>query len=159
MGGIVFDMPSEVVSQFRADPGEVGYLAAIAELVARDHPNPRVVLGSEDLELPPSLARLFAAGATALSEGYSLALASEGAEVSPAEAGKLLGVSRQYVDRLVANGILPARQLPHSRYRKIPARAVLAHRVAKDAKRAGIGSILGAADRAGLPYESKQRKT
>ena len=77
---------------------------------------------------------------------------SEEAEVSPAEAAKLLGVSRQYVDRLVANGVLPARQLPDSRYRKIPARAVLAHRSAKDAKRAGIAAILEAADEAGVPY-------
>lgn len=76
----------------------------------------------------------------------------EPGDVSPAEAAKLLGVSRQYVDRLIGNGVLPARQLPHGHYRKIPVRAVLAHRVAKDAKRRGIASILQAADEAGVRY-------
>jgi len=145
-------MSSEVVSAFQADPGEASSLAAVAELVAGDHPSLRVVVGSEEVELPPSLVRLLVVGAGALGDGESVVLVSEEAEVSPAEAAKLLGVSRQYVDRLVANGVLPARQLPHSRYRKIPVRAVLAHRVTKDAKRRGIASILEAADEAGVPY-------
>lgn len=75
----------------------------------------------DKLEPPPSLVRLLVAGAGALGEGDSIAPVSEEAEVSPAEAAKLRGVSRQQVDQLVANGILPARQLPHSRYPKIPA--------------------------------------
>jgi excisionase family DNA binding protein len=107
---------------------------------------------ASELELPPSLVRLVVAGAGALGDGDSVALVSEEAEVSPAEAARLLGVSRQYVDRLVAKGVLPARLLPQSRYRKIPARAVLAYRAAKDAKRRGIASILEAADEAGVPY-------
>lgn len=145
-------MSSDVVSEIRAEPGEAARLAAVVELIAGDGPTLRVLIGTSELELPPSLVRLLVAGAGALGEGDSLALVSEEAEVSPAEAAKLLGVSRQYVDRLVANGVLPARQLPNSRYRKIPARAVLAHRVTKDAKRAGIASILEAADQAGVPY-------
>lgn len=145
-------MSNEMVSEIRAEPGEADRLAAVLELIAGDHPAMRVLIGSHEAELPPSLVRLLVAGAGALGDGDSLALVSEEAEVSPAEAAKLLGVSRQYVDRLVANGILPARQLPHSRYRKIPARAVLAHRSAKDAKRAGIAAILEAADEAGVSY-------
>lgn len=47
-------------------------------------------------------------------------------EVSPAQAAKLLGVSRQFVDRLVAAEVLPTRRLPNSSYRKIPVRAVVA---------------------------------
>ncbi len=145
-------MSSDVVSEIRAEPGEAARLAAVVELIAGDEPTLRVLIGTSELELPPSLVRLLVAGAGALGEGDSLALVSEEAEVSPAEAAKLLGVSRQYVDRLVTNGVLPARQLPNSRYRKIPVRAVLAHRATKDAKRAGIASILEAADQAGVPY-------
>ena len=51
---------------------------------------------------------------------------SADAEVSPAEAAKLLGVTRQHVDRLIAVGAR-CRRLPESRYRKIPVSAVLAH--------------------------------
>ena len=111
-----------------------------------------MVVGAEAVELPPSLVRLLAAAAGVLGDGDTVALVSEGTELSPAEAARLLGVSRQYVDRLVADGVLPVRRLPQSRYRKIPARAVLAHRAAKDAKVAGIDSILEIADEAGLDY-------
>jgi excisionase family DNA binding protein len=81
-----------------------------------------------------------------------VAVVSDEAEVSPAEAAKLLGVSRQYVDRLIASGALPARRLPHSSYRKIPARAVLAHRATRERKRAGIRAAVDDAIAAGLEY-------
>lgn len=149
---MVTTMLSDAISEIRADPDEAEGLAAIVELISGERLKVRIAVGGSEVELPPSLVRLLMAGAAALDEGVSLAVVSEEAEVSPAEAAKLLGVSRQYVDRLVAKGVLPARQIPHSRYRKIPVRAVLAHRVAKDAKRAGIASILDAADQAGLSY-------
>ena len=112
----------------------------------------QVAVGGDVVELPRSLIRLLVAGADALGDGDSVALVSEESELSPAEAARVLGVSRQYVDRLVATGVLPARRLPQSRYRRIPARAVLAHRTSKEAKRAGIAAILEAADGAGLDY-------
>jgi excisionase family DNA binding protein len=85
-------------------------------------------------------------------DGESVAVVSDEAEVSPAEAAQLLGVSRQYVDRLIASGVLPVRRLPHSSYRKIPARAVLAHRAARERKRAGIRAAVDDAVAAGLEY-------
>ena len=111
---------------------------AILELITGDHSTLRVLIGPLELELPPSLVRLLVAGAGALGEGASLALVSEEAEVSLAEAAKLLGISRQYVDRLVANGVLPARQIPHGRYRKIPARQCWL--IARRRMRSGPGS-------------------
>lgn len=145
-------MATDVVSGIRAAGGERRQIAAVNELIHDRSGTMKVLVGDEEVELPPSLVRLLVVGAGALSDGDSLTVVSEEAEVSPAEAAKLLGVSRQYVDRLVARGQLPARQLPGSRYRKIPVRDVLAHRSAKDAKRAGIDSILEAADQAGLSY-------
>lgn len=112
----------------------------------------RIVVGDESVELPPSLVRLLTVGTDALRGGDAIALVIEEAEVSPSEAARLLGVSRQYVDRLVATEVLPARRLPHSRYRKIPVRAVLAHRAAKDRKRSAITDIVDAAAEARLEY-------
>ena len=40
-------------------------------------------------------------------------------EISPAEAARLLGVSRQYVDRLLADGRLPYTRKPDSTHRTI----------------------------------------
>ena len=140
------------VSEIRATPSERPQLAAVLRIVADETRPVRVTVGGDEVELPLSLVRLLAAGAGALDDGDAVALVSEEAELSPAEAARLLGVSRQYVDRLVAAELLPVRRLPGSRYRKIPARAVLAHKVAKDDKRAGITAVLAAADAADLAY-------
>ncbi len=150
--GYVGGMSDSAVSEIHAAASEHDQLDAVRRVFADEGASARVVVGAEVVELPPSLVRLLAAGAGVLGDGDAVALVSEETELSPAEAARLLGVSRQYVDRLVADGVLPVRRLPQSRYRKIPARAVLAHRAAKDAKAAGIDSILEIADEAGLDY-------
>jgi len=139
------------VSEIQAALDERDRLGEVRRLVGRGD---AVTLSAGDdvIELPPSLLRLLSSGAEALDEGHTVAVVSEEAEVSPAEAAVLLGVSRQYVDRLVATDVLPARRLPHSRYRKIPVRAVLAHRMAKERKRAGVERVVDAAIAAGLDY-------
>jgi len=145
-------MSKQAVSEIQATSAEREQVAAVQRLVGNDTRSVRVAVGDDVVELPRSLIRLLVAGAGVLGEGDSVALLSEESELSPAEAAKVLGVSRQYVDRLVASGVLPSRRLPQSRYRKIPARAVLAHRTAQSAKRTGIAAILDAADEAGLEY-------
>ena len=107
----------------------------------------------KDLEFPlprPLIQAIFSVAFT-LSEGNTVAVVSEEAEVSPAQAADLLGVSRQYVDRLVTNDVLPSRRLPDSSYRKIPVRAVLEHKRTKERKRAGIRKIAEDAAAADLP--------
>jgi excisionase family DNA binding protein len=141
-------MSKPVVSEIQAEEAERVQVAEVVRLIGAAEPTVTVVIGDDEIDLPPSLVRLLMAGADRLGEGDSVAVVSEAAEVSPAQAAQLLGVSRQYVDRLIANGVLPSRRLPYSRYKKIPVRAVLAHKVAKDAKREGIASILDAADQA-----------
>lgn len=146
-------MVSSAVSEIHASPSERDGLAEVAQLVVANGSLVRLTVGDRDVALPPSLVALITAGAGALERGDALALVSEEVEVSPTEAAKLLGVSRQYVDRLVAKGVLPVRRLPESRYRRIPARSVLAHLAVKESKREGIASILDAANEAGLEAE------
>jgi excisionase family DNA binding protein len=109
-------------------------------------------VGREDVELPQSLVRVLFAAAEVLHGGDTVVIVSEETEVSPAQAAKLLGVSRQYVDRLIANELLPSHRLPQSSYRKLPVRAVLEHKQTRDRKRAGIRRIVDDATAAGLPY-------
>lgn len=145
-------MSNPVVSEIQAEAGERERLAEVLQMIVAAKSTVTVRVGDDQVELPPVLVRLLVAGAGPLGEGDSVAVVSEDAVVSPAQAAQLLGVSRQYVDRLVAKGVLPARRLPHSRYRKIPVRAVLDHKSTKDAKRDGIASIIDAAEQAGLSY-------
>lgn len=107
---------------------------------------------AEQVELPPSLVEALLAAADSLDAGDSVAIISQEAEVSPAQAAKLLGVSRQYVDRLVETEVLPWRRLTNSSYRRIPVRAVPELCRTKERKRIGITSIIDDALAAGLPY-------
>lgn len=46
-------------------------------------------------------------------------------EVTPTQAAKILGVTRQFVDRLCEDGVLPYRRLPNSRHRRVRVQDVL----------------------------------
>ena len=68
-------------------------------------------------------------------------------EVTPAKAAEMLGVTRQFVDRLCANGVLAFRFLPGSRHRRIRVQDVIdvaaereQRHVGADALRAAIGA-------------------
>ncbi len=112
----------------------------------------RVRVGDTEVDLPSSLVEVLAAAAGLLESGETVAVVGEQAEVSPAGAARLLGVSRQYVDRLIVDGLLPARRLPGSSYRRVPVRSVLAYRTASEAKRAGIRRIVEEGTGAGIVY-------
>ncbi|MGH9190975.1 MAG: excisionase family DNA-binding protein [Acidimicrobiales bacterium] len=145
-------MTEPAVVEIRAKATERKTLRALRSLVHDPGAEVTVTVGGEVVVLPRSLVELLRVAAGALEDGESLAVVSDEAEVTPAEAAKLLSVSRQYVDRLIASGALPVRRLPGSSYRKIPARAVLAHRATRERKRAGIRAVVEDAVAAGLEY-------
>jgi len=64
-----------------------------------------------------ALAELLRLLASNLSTGVVVAAADD--TVSPAGAGAMLGVSRQYVDKLIARGVLAATTKPGSTHRRI----------------------------------------
>ena len=145
-------MSEPAVAEITAKSAERTTLRAVRSLVDDSDAEVTVAVGDESVVLPRSLVELLRIASSSLVEGESLAMVSEQAEVTPAEAAKLLGVSRQYVDRLIASGVLPVRRLPGSSYRKIPAREVLAQRATRDRKRAGIRAVVDGAIAAGLEY-------
>lgn len=65
-------------------------------------------------------------------------------EVTPAGAADLLGVTRQFVDRLLAEGTLEFRRLPGSRHRRIKVGDVLALAAERDRRRQGADLICAA---------------
>jgi excisionase family DNA binding protein len=71
-------------------------------------------------------------------------------EVSPAEAAKILGVTRQYVDRLLSDEVLMFRRLPGSRHRRIRVQDVIAVGVERDKRRSGHDALRAAVGGAGL---------
>jgi excisionase family DNA binding protein len=71
-------------------------------------------------------------------------------EVSPAEAAKILGVTRQYVDRLLADEVLPFRRLPGSRHRRVLVQDVIATSVERNKRRVGHDALRSAVEDTGL---------
>lgn len=65
-------------------------------------------------------------------------------EVSPSRAAELLGVTRQFVNRLCEDGVLPFRRLPGSRHRRIRVQDVVAVQAEREQRRAGAESIRAA---------------
>jgi excisionase family DNA binding protein len=58
-------------------------------------------------------------------------------EVTPAEAADILGVTRQFVDRLCEDGVLAFRRLPGSRHRRIRVQDVVDVATERERRRAG----------------------
>jgi excisionase family DNA binding protein len=71
-------------------------------------------------------------------------------EVTPAEAARILGVTRQYVDRLCEDEVLPFRRLPGSSHRRLRVADVLAASDERRRLRAGHEALLAAMVDAGL---------
>jgi len=65
-------------------------------------------------------------------------------EVPPAEAADLLGVTRQFVDRLCEDGVLAFRRLPGSRHRRIRVQDVVGVAAEREQRRAGGDAIRAA---------------
>lgn len=71
-------------------------------------------------------------------------------EVTPAEAACMIGVTRQFVDRLCEDGVLPYRRLPSSRHRRIRVADVVAVIEERDRLRHGHAALVDALTEAGL---------
>jgi excisionase family DNA binding protein len=75
-------------------------------------------------------------------------------EVTPAQAAEVLGVSRQFIDRLCEQEVLPFRRLPGSRHRRIRVQDVVDVAAERERRRAGHGALRAAVEDAGLLDES-----
>lgn len=81
-----------------------------------------------------------------VANGQSVVILRPGQEVTPAEAARVLGVTRQFVDRLCADGVLAFRRLPGSRHRRILVSDVLAVAAEREKRRVGAGAIRSVLD-------------
>ncbi len=115
------------------------------------------MLVAPDAEARASAARLAAAvdptsdfGASVremfegLANGEQFVVLRPSREVTPAGAADLLGVTRQFVDRLLADGTLEFRRLPWSNHRRIKVGDVLALAEERDRLRQGSDAIRAA---------------
>jgi len=98
------------------------------------------------------LSRLLTAAVAELASGDEVVLLRGESELSPAEAGEVLGLSRQFVDRLIDVGKLPARRLPGSRHRRLRAADVVAFAERREERQATISGGVNALVDGGAEY-------
>ncbi len=78
-----------------------------------------------------------------LAAGESFLVVKADEELTPAQAAEVLGVTRQYVDRLLEDGVLDCRRLPGSSHRRLKATDVVALRDRQERMRTGRRVIAG----------------
>ena len=135
-------------ASFRAPKGQLDRLRraldAGAEVVVEQPDGSRV--SSRELS------RFLAAAVSEFAAGGEVVLLRGEAEVSPAAAGELLGLSRQFVERLIDAGKLPARRLPGSRHRRLRVTDVVAFAQRRDDRRGLISDAVNSAVDGGAEY-------
>jgi excisionase family DNA binding protein len=85
-----------------------------------------------------------------VASGEDVVLLRSEQEVTPAEAARILGVTRQYVDRLCEDEVLPFRRLPGSSHRRIRVADVIEARDERQRMRDGHTAIVAALAEVGL---------
>ena len=65
-------------------------------------------------------------------------------EVTPSQAAAMIGVTRQYVDRLCADGVLPFHHLPNSNHRRINVQDVIDVATEREARQTSTAALRAA---------------
>ena len=100
----------------------------------------------------PELESVLRVALETLANGDDVLVLAGNSELSPAEAGKVLGFSRQYVDRLIDLGDIPARTLPHSSHRRIRAADITAYQLRHVRRRTRIADAVNELIDTGATY-------
>src|SRR5215813_13066456 len=126
----------------------------MSEIVSRT-PRRRAVAPSHFRVTPPgdepAVGAVIESIAQRLAEGRTVSVwvADDDAEVTPREAAQMLGVSRQFVMRLIADGDLPSRRLPGSSHHRVPVDGVLALMERRESAHGRLDEATRALDEAG----------
>lgn len=105
-----------------------------------------------EVQVPPPLLEVLRAAAGELSVGHAVTILASETVLTPAEAARLLGLSRPFVARLLDDGTIPSMHLPDSSHRVIRLDDVLAFAERRRLRQEGRRHIAEAIDDADLPY-------
>jgi hypothetical protein len=100
----------------------------------------------------PELEQVLRAALASLATGNDIVVLAANTEVTPTEAGKILGLSRQYIDRLIDLGDLTARTLPHSTHRRLTVAELTRYQQQRNLNRKRIRTAVNELIDAGATY-------
>ncbi|MDR1265863.1 MAG: helix-turn-helix domain-containing protein [Propionibacteriaceae bacterium] len=85
-----------------------------------------------------------------ITQGERVTVLRQDQELTPSQAAAMMGVTRQFVDRLMADGVLAFQRLPGSKHRRVKAADVLALAAERERRQAGHAALRDAFADAGL---------
>lgn len=99
-----------------------------------------------EISLPPSMLKFVLSAARNLAAGHAVMAIVAEVTLTPAEAAKLLGLSRPFVAKLLERGDIPSEFLPDSRHRRVRLEDVLAFQTRRERRAEGRRRIADIAD-------------
>ncbi len=106
--------------------------------------------GSE-VRVPAPLVEVMRTAAGELCVGHAVTILATETLLTPAETGRLLGLSRPFVARLLDEGTIPGTHLPGSRHRVVRLDDVLAFAERRRKRQEGRRRLAEAVDDADIP--------
>ena len=102
------------------------------------------------VDLPEGLSRLLRRASEEIAAGHNVTMLRSDEVLTPSEAAEVLGVSRQYLSRLLDDGVIASDTLPSSTHRRLLLADVLAFQAERDRRRAGVEAFRRAVEDADL---------
>jgi hypothetical protein len=106
----------------------------------------------QEITLPDGLSQLLLASAEELADGHAVTVLASDTMLTPAEVGRVLGLSRPFIARLLDEDIMASQHLPGSRHRVVRLADVLQFQARRERRREGRRRINDAVEAAELPY-------
>lgn len=97
--------------------------------------------GGTRVELSEGLTGLLRRASEEIVAGHNVTMLRSDEVLTPNEAAEVLGVSRQYLTRLLDDGVIPSDTLPASLHRRLLLADVLAFQVERDRRRTGVAAF------------------
>lgn len=144
---MVRDRRLAVADEVEASPDERD---AARRLTALEGQLVAVDAGGSRVDLPDGLSGLLRRASEELAAGHNVTVLRSDEVLTTTEAAKVLGVSRQFLVRLLDDGVIPSETLPGSLHRRLLLVDVLAFQVDRERRRAGMAAFREAVATAGL---------
>jgi excisionase family DNA binding protein len=104
----------------------------------------------DSVDLPEELSRLLRRASEEIAAGHNVTMLRSDEVLTPNEAAEVLGVSRQYLSRLLDDGVIASDTLPSSAHRRLLLADVLAFQAERDRRRTGVEAFRRAVEDADL---------
>src|SRR5262245_58301724 len=123
-------------TRIEPEPGNRTMIAVCRAVANATHLSVRLPSGDE-IELPEALVEILRVSSDELSSGHAVTLLVSEDLLTPAQVGRLLGLSRPFVARLLDQGLIPSEHLPNSTHRVVRLADVLDFQARRERRREG----------------------